>query len=69
MISLEDKRIFISGAGAGMGYSVTRLAVAAGAEVCNGPSLKRFTTPSAGWCPNCSFGCYKSRRCSSLFFR
>ena len=33
MISLTGKRIFISGAGAGMGYSVARLARAAGAEV------------------------------------
>lgn len=33
MISLEEKRIFISGAAAGMGYSVARLAVAAGAKV------------------------------------
>ncbi len=33
MISLQDKRIFISGAAAGMGYSVAKLAVAAGAEV------------------------------------
>ena len=33
MISLQDKRIFISGAAAGMGYSVARLAVAAGAKV------------------------------------
>ncbi len=33
MISLQDKRIFISGAAAGMGYSVARLALAAGAQV------------------------------------
>ena len=33
MISLQDKRIFISGAAAGMGYSVARLAAAAGAQV------------------------------------
>ena len=33
MISLENKRIFISGAAAGMGYSVARLAEAAGAKV------------------------------------
>ena len=33
MISLQDKRIFISGAAAGMGYSVARLAEAAGAQV------------------------------------
>lgn len=33
MISLTGKRIFITGAGAGMGYSVARLACAAGAEV------------------------------------
>ena len=31
MISLQGKRIFISGAAAGMGYSVARLAAAAGA--------------------------------------
>ena len=33
MISLQGKRIFISGAAAGMGYSVARLAAAAGAEI------------------------------------
>ena len=33
MISLQDKRIFISGAAAGMGYSVAKLAAAAGAQV------------------------------------
>ena len=33
MISLMGKRIFVSGAAAGMGYSVARLAAAAGAEV------------------------------------
>ena len=33
MISLQDKRIFISGAAAGMGYSAARLAAAAGAQV------------------------------------
>ena len=33
MISLQDKRIFISGAAAGMGYSLARLAEAAGAQV------------------------------------
>ena len=33
MISLQDKRIFISGAAAGMGYSVARSASAAGAQV------------------------------------
>ena len=33
MISLTGKRIFVSGAAAGMGYSVARLAAAAGAEV------------------------------------
>ena len=33
MISLQDKRIFISGAAAGMGYSVARMAAAAGAQV------------------------------------
>ena len=33
MISLQDQRIFISGAAAGMGYSVARLAAAAGAQV------------------------------------
>ena len=33
MISLQDKRIFVSGAGAGMGYSVAKLAAAAGAQV------------------------------------
>ena len=33
MISLQDKRIFISGSAAGMGYSVARLAAAAGAQV------------------------------------
>ena len=33
MISLQNKRIFISGAAAGMGYSVARLAEATGAEV------------------------------------
>ena len=33
MISLQDKRIFISGAAAGMGYSVARFAQAAGAHV------------------------------------
>lgn len=33
MISLTGKKIFVSGAAAGMGYSVARLAAAAGAEV------------------------------------
>ena len=33
MISLQNKRIFISGAAAGMGYSVARLAAATGAQV------------------------------------
>ena len=33
MISLTGKRIFVSGAAAGMGYSVARLAAEAGAEV------------------------------------
>ena len=33
MISLTGKRIFVSGAAAGMGYSVARLAAAAGGEV------------------------------------
>ena len=33
MISLKDKRIFVIGAAAGMGYSVARLAEAAGAQV------------------------------------
>ena len=33
MISVKDKRIFISGAAAGMGYSVARMAAAAGAQV------------------------------------
>ena len=33
MISLAGKRIFVSGAAAGMGYSVARLAATAGAEV------------------------------------
>ena len=33
MISLKDKRIFVSGAAAGMGYSVARLAEVAGAQV------------------------------------
>jgi len=33
MISLQDKRIFISGAAAGMGYCVAKLAEAAGAQV------------------------------------
>ena len=33
MTSLTGKRIFVSGAAAGMGYSVARLAAAAGGEV------------------------------------
>ena len=33
MISLQDKRIFISGAAAGMGHSLARMAAAAGAQV------------------------------------
>ena len=33
MISLQEKRIFISGSAAGMGYSLARLAAAAGAQV------------------------------------
>ena len=33
MTTLQGKRIFISGAAAGMGYSVARLAVEAGAQV------------------------------------
>ena len=33
MISLQKKRIFISGAAAGMGYSAARMAAAAGAQV------------------------------------
>ena len=34
MISLQDKRIFISAASAGMGQALARQALAAGAEVC-----------------------------------
>ena len=69
MISLQDKRIFISGAAAGMGYSVARLAAAAGAQVhatdLISDGLENLTQNGVH---TSSFGCHKSCTCSGLLF-